>query len=52
MKDGALYVAERQHSMMVKGCDWPSAEAIGEFAAERAEVAARLRDMGMGDYAV
>ena len=59
LKDGTLYVAERPHSMMVKGCDWPSATAIGELATDRletekrlAEVASQLRSMGMGDYAV
>ena len=59
MKDGTLYVAETPHSMMVKACDWPLAEEIGELAAERLatekrllEVQGQLRDMGMGDYAV
>ena len=53
-----LYIAERAHSMAVKSCDWPTVEAIGELAAERAEaekrlgeIETRLRDMGMGDYA-
>ena len=55
---GALRVAEQQHSMMVKGCEWPSVEAIGELAADWEEtkrrlneITAQLRDMGIGDYA-
>ena len=55
---GTLHVAEKPHSMMVKGCEWPSVEAIGELAADREatekrlnEITAQLRDMGIGDYA-
>ena len=57
-KDGELCIAERAHSMAVTSCDWPTVEAIGDLAAERyeaekrlSEIGARLRDMGMGDYA-
>ena len=56
-KDGALYVAERSHSMAVKECAWPSREDIGAVIADRAEteerlaeVTKQLRDMGMGEY--
>ena len=55
---GALHVAVKPHSLMMKGCEWPSVEAIGELAADREatekrlnEIAAQLRDMGIGDYA-
>ncbi len=57
IKDGQMTVATKPHSMQVKGCDWPTVEAIGELASEReaaekrlTEVAAQLRNMGMGDY--
>ena len=58
-KDGNLIIAKIPHSMTVANCNWPSVEAIGEIAGDRAatekrlaEVEGQLRDMGMGDYAV
>lgn len=57
-KDGSLFVSDQPHSMRVRGCDWPSVEAIVELvedpkAAENrlTEVRTQLREMGMGDYA-
>ena len=57
VKDGAMMVADKSHSMAVAACDWPSVEAIGELVADRdatekrlEEVTKRLRDMGLGDY--
>ena len=59
VKDGNLVVAKTPHSMTVASCDWPSVEAIGEIADDRAatekrltEVEGQLRNMGMGGYAV
>ena len=45
MKDGALYFAASPHSMMVRGCDWPSASEIGELAIERLETKRRLTEV-------
>lgn len=58
VKDGNMVVANTPHNMMVKACEWPSVEAIGELAADRdetekrlADITAQLRQMRMGDYA-
>lgn len=56
MANGRLHVADRPHSNMIKGVDWPSAEQVGELVTERteaeerlAEIESRLHDMGIRD---